>query len=84
MSDLAPLQVSINDAAKLLGCARQTLYRMESAGEIQFTKLRGRTLVPMSELTRLSQPATREPVGEPVGKPKFLIVRKRKLSPRLK
>ena len=58
MSDLKPLLVPLNDACVMLGLCRQTLYRMERDKEIRFTRIRGRTLVPMSELQRLAEPVS--------------------------
>lgn len=49
-----PLLVPIKEAARLLGFSRQTLYRMREDGQIAFRKLRGRTMVPMSEIKRLA------------------------------
>lgn len=62
MSELEPLLVPLNEACTMLGLCRQTLYRMEKDKEIRFTRIRGRTLVPMSELKRLAEP---EPVATP-------------------
>lgn len=49
-----PLQVPIREAARLLGFCRQTLYRMRADGQIAFRKMRGRVMVPMSEIKRLA------------------------------
>jgi len=48
-----PLQVPIKTAARLLGCCRQTLYRMRDDGQISFGRLRGRTMVPVAEVERI-------------------------------
>ncbi len=82
MSDTQPLLVPLNEACTMLGLCRQTLYRMEKDNEIRFVRIRGRTLVPMSEMKRLSEPA---PILDPVGVPERLHEkarpRKRKLYP---
>lgn len=85
-----PLQVPLNRAAFLLGVCRQTLYRMRKDNEIVFGRMRGRTMVPMSEVKRVHallypQPdnITRETVGEPVEEPKKARPKKIKLYPQL-
>ena len=78
----SPRQVSLKQAAFLLGCCTKTLYRMYDDGQIKFTKLRGRTFVPMTEVDRLTQP-TQQTVGEPVGEPKILRPKKVQLYPQL-
>lgn len=85
-----PLQVPISHAAHLLGVCRRTLYRMRADNEIRFGRLRGRTLVPMSEIKRVhaqlypgSDIITHDNVGEPVGEPKKCRPKKTKLYPRL-
>ncbi|MFA5952273.1 MAG: helix-turn-helix domain-containing protein [Hyphomicrobium sp.] len=75
MSDLKPLLVPLNDACVMLGLCRQTLYRMERDKEIRFTRIRGRTLVPMSELQRLAEP---EPVSPPATVGDLVVVLKTK------
>jgi len=50
-----PLQVPVKEAARLLGFCRQTLYRMRADGQIAFRKMRGRVMVPMSEIKRLAR-----------------------------
>lgn len=81
---VAPLQVPLNEAARLLSYSRSTLYRMEAAGEIAFRRHRGRTYVLMSEVRRLiggESEAKRDTVGEPVGEPKIRRVKKVVLFP---
>ncbi|WP_158412870.1 helix-turn-helix domain-containing protein [Hyphomicrobium nitrativorans] len=80
-----PLLVTLNRAATLLGVCRQTLYRMSSAGEITFRKIRGRTLVPMAEVRRLvGEAATKAgPAEEPkLADPPKRRPKKVKLIPR--
>lgn len=74
---MKPLQVSIKEAIRLIGLSRSTLYRMDDSGEIKFNRVRGRTMIPMDELERVSTLS----VGEPVGEPKKRRMKKRKLIP---
>lgn len=83
-----PLQVPIKEAARLLGCCRETLYRMRKDNEIVFGKFRGRAMVPMAEVRRVhallwpgADNITQQPVGEPVGEPKKARPKKKKLYP---
>jgi len=63
MADLDQLAYSTPDAANLLGVSIQTVYRMLAAGELRTIKIRGRRLVPASELQRIvSQKQKRRPV----------------------
>lgn len=84
----APLQVPLKEAARLLGCCRRTLYRMRKDDEIRFGRMRGRTMVPMTEVQRVHaqlypslDQATHDNVGEPVGEPKKCRPKKTKLFP---
>lgn len=79
-----PLLVPLNDACAMLGLCRQTLYRMEKDQEIRFTRIRGRTLVPMSELERIAEPAMPQAVGDLVADLKKRRPKKVKLFPTLK
>jgi excisionase family DNA binding protein len=84
MSELEPLLVPLNDACTLLGLCRQTLYRMEKGKEIRFVRIRGRTLVPMSEVKRVAEcqmEAPVEPVGDPVEDRKTAPIKKIQLFP---
>lgn len=79
-----PLQVPIKKAAEMLGFSRQTLYKMREDGQIFFACMRGRAMVPMSEVRRVHAtlyPATQDTVGEPVGEPRKPRVKKIKLHP---
>lgn len=83
-----PLQVPIKEAARLLGCCRQTLYKMREDGQISFGRMRSRAMVPMAEIRRVHAllypelvESGREPVGEPVGEPPKPRVKKVKLYP---
>lgn len=80
MGDMQPLQVSVQEAARLLSVCRQTLYRMQQEGQIVFRKTRGRTMVPMSEVRRISG-VTEQSVVAPVVEPRKLRIKKRKLFP---
>lgn len=79
-----PVQVPMNRAAFLLSCCRQTLYRMHADNQIVLNKMRGRTMVPMSEIIRIKNgepmPGT---VEGPVEGPQKRIVKKIKLYPRV-
>ena len=45
----------VDDACSSLGISRTTLYELVKAGELKTIKLAGRTLVPRSELERLTR-----------------------------
>lgn len=82
--EIEPLQVPMKVAAKLLGCCRQTLYKMRDDGQISFGRLRGRVMVPMAEIRRVHAtlyPVDRESVGVPVGEPPKPRPPKIKLNP---
>lgn len=53
MAGHEPLHVPIKVAAHLLGCCRQTLYKMRDDNQIAFGRMRGRTMVPMAEIKRV-------------------------------
>ncbi len=48
----------INEGCHRLGIGRVSLYAMAKRGEIRLIKIAGRTLVPESEIARLTSPAT--------------------------
>lgn len=48
-----PLAVGVNDAARLLGVSRDTIYRLINSGKLKSVKLGGRRVVPIRELERL-------------------------------
>lgn len=50
-----PLSVSVKRAAHLLGISSRTLYRMERANEIRFTRCLSRTVVSMAEVRRVGE-----------------------------
>jgi excisionase family DNA binding protein len=43
----------VNDALRQLSVSRATLYKMANNGELRLARIRGRTLVPDSEIVRL-------------------------------
>lgn len=45
----------INDACRLLGIGRTTLYGLARSGQLKLIKIAGRSLVPRSEIERLTQ-----------------------------
>jgi hypothetical protein len=90
VSEFEPLQVPIRTAARMLGCCRQTLYKMRADKQIVFGRMRGRTMVPMAEIKRVhaliyppAPEVTPEPVVEPVGEPKKERIKKRLLIPQV-
>jgi excisionase family DNA binding protein len=44
---------TIKEAVEVSSLSRTTLYRLERAGDLNFVRVRGRVLVPESELKRL-------------------------------
>jgi excisionase family DNA binding protein len=44
----------VNDACEVLGIRRTLLYRLAKSGELRLIKICGRTLVPRSEIERLT------------------------------
>ncbi|MCB1527363.1 MAG: helix-turn-helix domain-containing protein [Hyphomicrobiaceae bacterium] len=71
--------LTVKQACAALNVSRSTLYRMKSDGDIQFRPLRGKALVPQSEIDRLLIPEP-APVGEPVREPRKHRVKKIKLE----
>lgn len=53
-NSFAPLCYRINDACKLLSISRSHLYDLVAAGEVRLIKIGNRSLVPASEIARLS------------------------------
>ncbi len=51
---LAPLYYRINDACKLLSISRSHLYDLAAEGQVRLVKIGHRSLVPASEIKRLS------------------------------
>lgn len=49
-----PLLVSINEAARLLGVSRSTIYRLAQEGELPVCKVRSRTLIEIKRLHGLN------------------------------
>ena len=45
----------VDEACRALGIGRTSLYALVNAGELQLIKIAGRTLVPRSELERLTR-----------------------------
>ena len=56
MSGALQLLHSIDDAATRLGVSVSMIWRLIRSGQLRTVKIRGRTLVPESELQRLAQP----------------------------
>lgn len=48
------LAYSVDEACRLIGIGRTSLYGLAKNGELQLLKIAGRTLVPASELRRLT------------------------------
>jgi excisionase family DNA binding protein len=51
---LSPRCFRINDACKLLSISRSHLYDLIAAGEVRLVKIGNRSLIPASEIARLS------------------------------
>jgi excisionase family DNA binding protein len=49
------LAFRIDEACHVLGIGRTSLYELVKSGELKLIKIAGRTLVPRSELERLTQ-----------------------------
>lgn len=52
---------STREAAELLGCSRGHLYHMANRGLIRLVRLGRRTLVPASEIRRISEQGADDP-----------------------
>lgn len=52
-----PLAYSIKDFAALVGVGQTTVFKMVREGELKAAKIRGRTLIPATEATRLIEGA---------------------------
>jgi hypothetical protein len=74
--DDKPLLIPIKRAAFLLGCCRETIYKMEKRSQIRIVRLFGRTMVPASEVERV----VKGPSGDPPQRPKRRV-KKVKLYP---
>lgn len=55
-----PLNVSIPEAARILGSSRSRLYELARDKRLRMIKLQGRTLVPLRELERFQQELLKE------------------------
>lgn len=53
--DLERMAYSVNDACRVLSIGRTSLYELVKAGKIKLIKIAGRTLVPRSEIERLTR-----------------------------
>ena len=53
VKEQTPVAFRLNDAAKLLGISRGSIYLLHKAGQIKLVSLAGRTLVPATELNRI-------------------------------
>lgn len=49
------LAYRVDHACQMLGISRTSLYELAKAGELKFIKIAGRTVVPRSELERLTR-----------------------------
>ena len=50
-----PLDYRISDACRLLGIGRTSLYGLAKTGELKLLRIAGRTVVPRSEIERLTR-----------------------------
>lgn len=57
---IAPLSVSVEDAARIVGFSRSGIYELIASGEIKGFKLGRRRLILMSELKSWIERAARE------------------------
>jgi hypothetical protein len=82
--DIKPLLVPIADAARMLGCCRETIYHMEKRREIRLVRPFKRTMVPVSEIERIvrGEPLSAD-VGEPVVEPRQQRIKKVQLFPQV-
>lgn len=48
--DTQPLAYRVNDAAKVSGTSRNTIYRLVAAGQLPVARVRGRTLILREDL----------------------------------
>lgn len=58
-TELQRALLSVPEAARTLGVSLRTMWRLIAAGEIRAVRLRGRTLIPVSELGRIAAGTTR-------------------------
>lgn len=54
-SDADRFAYRVDEACRALGIGRTSLYALVNAGELRLIKIAGRTLVPRSELERLTR-----------------------------
>lgn len=66
-----PRLYEFREAARLLGVAPKTISRMVACGELLPVMLRGKRLVPLSEIDRLSAPPVMRSSGAPLKAPRF-------------
>lgn len=52
MSPTEPILVSVDDAARMIGCCRASFYKLLNSGAIRAKKQGTRTLIPVDELRR--------------------------------
>lgn len=57
LKEQTPLAFRLNDAAKLIGLSRGSLYNLHKAGRLKMITLAGRTLIPADEVKRLIETA---------------------------
>lgn len=55
MSAFEPILVGIEDASRMIGCCRASLYKLLNSGEIRAKKQGTRTLIPVAELRRYAE-----------------------------
>lgn len=73
--------VSMQEAAEMLGVHEATIYRMCKQGEIGVIRLGRRTLVPMREVERLCSPSVQVEEPAPTPAQRSLRIPKRRLAP---
>lgn len=55
VSTVGKMAYRVNEACQCLGIGRTSLYELVKAGDLKLIKIAGRTLVPRSEIERLTR-----------------------------
>lgn len=58
-SPFEPMAYRVQDAVRVSGVSKSTIYELAATGELTLTKVGGRTLVPRAELQRLIEAGQR-------------------------
>jgi excisionase family DNA binding protein len=60
-----PLTLTVQDALRVTGIGRTTLYKLIDTGQVRRVKVGKRTLIPFDDLQKLVTPEARVRVGAP-------------------